>query len=947
MVRLRLLLLLVLIPCLSPTEHAGANNLSGRTLPVVSNTTCLACLFTGAPSSPHPILPGLRHLWQGHTGRSASRCDPLDTGYSYTKTSGISFSDALPGSTLAVQEGSAVVPTAGLTTSEEQWWGLPLLDLWPVRALFVGCAAVGGLILALFLWNRSLRRAVRRRTAELEQSREACWHSEARYRELVEDANSIILRMDSAGRITFFNGFAEHFFGYRAEEVLGREAVGLIVPTRDSAGSDLHALITDLSAHPERYALCEGENMRRDGSRVWVCWTNRPLFDESGQLIGLLSIGTDATERRRATEALQMERKRLQWVISGSQSGTWEWNVQTGELVANETWAQMLGRTLTELEPCSDTTWAALVHPDDLGPARQALQHCFEGTTEAYDCEIRMRHRDGHWVWILDRGRICTRDPQGRALLMFGTHTDISGLKRTEEKLRRDEERLRKIFEILPAGLWITDQHGTLLRGNPTGRTIWGGGAAGSDGLSAFPARRLPGGKPAPPEESALARTLRTGATVVDELLEIKAADGTRRTILAYSAPVHDERGEVDGAILVHLDISDRKILEEQLIQAQKMESIGRLAGGVAHDFNNMLSVILGHTDLALDTADLTEPLRERLEGIREAVQRSTDLTQQLLAFARRQAAAPRVLNLNTTVVGMLKMVRRLIGEDIDLTWLPAEDLPLVYIDPSQVDQVLVNLCVNARDAIEDTGRITIETAAVSFDQADCVRHPEISPGGYVCLSVSDTGRGMDDGALTHLFEPFFTTKEIGKGTGLGLATVYGIIRQNDGCIEVDSQPNRGAAFRIYLPQHAGTAVTSPAAGLRQPAVGGRETILVVEDDSMILGMVSAMLTPMGYTVLSAATPAMALELAEKHPGPIDLLLTDVVMPEMNGRDLARRLAATRPGMRQMFMSGYTADIIASRGVLEEGLEFLQKPFTRKRLVARIRQVLDRQEEAA
>ena len=305
------------------------------------------------------------------------------------------------------------------------------------------------------------------------------------------------------------------------------------------------------------------------------------------------------------------------------------------------------------------------------------------------------------------------------------------------------------------------------------------------------------------------------------------------------------------------------------------------------------------------------------------------------------------MLDLNATVAGMLKMIRRLIGEDIDLTWLPAGGLPPVRIDPSQVDQILVNLCVNARDAIGDTGRITIETASVTFDQADCVRHPEVAPGGYVRLSVRDTGCGMNDDILAHLFEPFFTTKELGKGTGLGLATVYGIVRQNGGCIEVDSRPDRGAVFRIYLPGHEGSRLPEAAEGAALPVAGGSETILLVEDEPLILEMVTAMLAPLGFTVLAAATPAEALRLAREHTGTIDLLLTDVVMPEMNGRELAARLVEIRPGLRRLFMSGYTADVIASRGVLEEGVEFVQKPFTRKRLVARIRQVLDRQEAPA
>ena len=328
----------------------------------------------------------------------------------------------------AIEAGFAAIPAAELAAIDQKWRGIPLLDRLPLRLLLSAAGGACALILALFLWNRTLRRAVHHRTAELEQSREVLRESEARYRELVEDANSIILRMDSTGRITFFNEFAQTFFGYPAEEVLGQNVVGTIVPEHDSAGVDLRALIADLGVRPERYLTSENENMRRDGSRVWISWTNRPVYDPAGHLIGLLSVGNDVTGRREASEALGRERERLESVISGSRLGTWEWNVQTGELVVNETWARQLGRTLAELAPCSLDTWAELVHPDDLEPARQALQRCVDGDSADYDAEFRLRHRDGRWVWILSRGRLLTRDPAGRPLLLFGTHTDITGL---------------------------------------------------------------------------------------------------------------------------------------------------------------------------------------------------------------------------------------------------------------------------------------------------------------------------------------------------------------------------------------------------------------------------------------------------------------------------------------------------------------------------------------
>jgi PAS domain S-box-containing protein len=384
----------------------------------------------------------------------------------------------------------------------------------------------------------------------------------------------------------------------------------------------------------------------------------------------------------------------------------------------------------------------------------------------------------------------------------------------------------------------------------------------------------------------------------------------------------------------------DRAKLESQLQQAHKMESVGRLAGGVAHDFNNMLGVILGHVELAMDQVEPSQPIHTDLQEIQKAACRSADLTRQLLAFARKQTVAPQVLDLNQTLEGMLKMLRRLVGENIDLVWKPGSGLWAINMDPSQIDQILANLCVNARDAIGDVGKITIESGNITFDQHFCARHAWCFPGDYVQLVVSDNGTGMDKDTLAHLFEPFFTTKEVGKGTGLGLATIYGIVKQNSGFIDVYSEPGHGTTFRIYLPRHGGQArATDPVAAIADAR--GHEIILLVEDEPAILNMTKRMLEWLGYTVVPASTPGEAIRLAKEHPTDIHLLLTDVVMPEMNGRDLAKAMLSFAPRMKRLFMSGYTADVIAHHGVLDKAVHFIQKPFSRRDLAAKVRQALE------
>jgi PAS domain S-box-containing protein len=386
---------------------------------------------------------------------------------------------------------------------------------------------------------------------------------------------------------------------------------------------------------------------------------------------------------------------------------------------------------------------------------------------------------------------------------------------------------------------------------------------------------------------------------------------------------------------------AEREKLHEQLIQAQKMETVGRLAGGVAHDFNNMLGVILGYAEMALERLSAEQPVYKAVHRIQQAAQRSADLTRQLLAFARKQAIAPKLIDLNETVAGMLSMLRRLIGEDIELIWLPGGNFCPVMFDPTQIDQILANLCVNARDAIKGVGQVTIETSNTVFDAEYCGRNEGFLPGEYVVLTVGDTGCGMDQETVNHLFEPFFTTKEQGQGTGLGLASVYGAVTQNKGCITVESEPGQGTTFTIYLPRCEASTEPQPQQTSVEAVARGHEIILLVEDEPTTLEMTTIMLERLGYTVLAAISPEEAIRLAEEHSDRIDLLMTDVVMPGMNGRELADNVHAYCPDIKRLFISGYTADIIAHHGVLDQGVYFIQKPFSRNHLAAKVREVLD------
>ncbi len=426
-----------------------------------------------------------------------------------------------------------------------------------------------------------------------------------------------------------------------------------------------------------------------------------------------------------------------------------------------------------------------------------------------------------------------------------------------------------------------------------------------------------------------------------------KKKDGTFYIEDATITPVKGESGVIESFVAVKRDISEhlklheeREILEAKLVQAQKMDAIGRLAGGIAHDFNNMLNVILGYTELSLDELSGDSWLRNNLIQIQNAGKRSADLTRQLLAFSRKQTIEPIVLDINRLIDEHLKMLSRMIGEEIAISFFPESKLWKIRIDTSQIDQILANLAINARDAINGIGNIKIETENFVLDAEESMTL-DLIPGDYVTITFTDSGCGMEQSVAAHIFEPFFTTKEGGKGTGLGLATVYGIVKQNEGAIEVESQPGKGSAFTIYLPAVHENIEMEVVEALATPQSAPCETILIVEDEQQILEFTKIILEDSGYSVMTAALPQEAIQICRDYRGTIDLLLTDVVMPGMNGKELQNGILAMRPHIRVLFMSGYTSDIIACRGILEEGTDFIHKPFKVKSLLQKIRKVLN------
>lgn len=579
------------------------------------------------------------------------------------------------------------------------------------------------------------------------------------------------------------------------------------------------------------------------------------------------------------------------------------------------------------------STWDN-VHPEDIEEAKEFFLNLAREPDKTGVLECRYRRKGGAFRWIEFTGVSLFHDPDINGIL--GNYHDITERKEAEKSLRESEARFKALHNASFGGIAIHDK-GVILDCNKGLSDISGYSAEeliGMDGLLLIAEQSrdlVMGNILAGHEKPYEAMGVRKNGEEFPLRLEARNIPYQGKQVRVVEFRDITESKQVEA---------EREKLQSQLLQAQKMESVGRLAGGVAHDFNNMLSVIIGHAEMAMDGMDPANPVFADLSEIFSAAQRSADITRQLLAFARKQTIAPKVLDLNHTVEGMLKMLRRLIGEDIDLVWAPHNNLWAVNMDPTQIDQILANLCVNARDAIDGVGKIVIETSKVSItDSPD--KDSEARPGDYVVLAISDDGKGMDFQTQEKLFEPFFSTKDVDKGTGLGLAMVYGIVKQNKGFITVQSEVGQGATFKIHLPKHTAPVARAPKKSAEAPAAKGHEMILVVEDEPAILNMARLMLEQLGYKILAANSPSQAIQLAKDPPGEIRLVITDVIMPNMNGRELEERLRMMHPNIKTLFMSGYTANVIAQHGVLDKEIRFLKKPFTKKILAARVREALD------
>jgi two-component system cell cycle sensor histidine kinase/response regulator CckA len=599
---------------------------------------------------------------------------------------------------------------------------------------------------------------------------------------------------------------------------------------------------------------------------------------------------------------------------------------------------KVLGYSAEELQASSAFEQ---IHPDDRARVQNAAEDARRsgmGTT----LEYRLRHKNGQWL-VLESTSSVIRNEKGDPEKLVVVNRDVTERKRAEEALRRSEAGFRSVVEDAPYGIYRASTAGRFLQVNPALERMLGYDST-EELLSkdlASEIFRIPG------EYQRLIEHLIRTEEIKDVEMEWKRKDGTPITVHCSGRRVNDENGAIGYFDALAEDVTDKRILERQLRMAQKMEAIGRLSGGIAHDFNNLLGVIIGYSRVLKRELGTNTALCEHALEIEKAGQRAASLTKQLLAFSRQQVLTPAILNLNTLASDMEKMLPQLLGEDVKVSMVLDPKLGNVKADQSQIEQVIMNLAVNARDAMPMGGKLKIETANVELDQAYVWSHPGAKVGSYVLLAVTDTGTGMDAATLTHIFEPFFTTKELGKGTGLGLATVYGIVKQSNGYIGLESTLGKGTSFQIYLPRHAG----EPAVDEQKPDstdnLRGSETILLVEDSEPLRKLAKTFLESRGFLVLSAESGEDALVVATRFGKALDLLLTDVVMPGINGRVLAESLSPRQPGMKVLYMSGYSDSFIAGHGVLDRGIHLLHKPFIEEVLIRKVRDVLDEGKKTA
>jgi two-component system cell cycle sensor histidine kinase/response regulator CckA len=763
---------------------------------------------------------------------------------------------------------------------------------------------------------------------ERKRAEEALRESEARFQSAFEHAPIGIALIAPDGRIVQVNHSFCEILGYTKEELLASDV--LVITHKDDIVATIQH-IRRLISGKVKTSQHERRFLHKLGHEV-LALTNLSLMrDAENKPLYVIAQIQDITERKRAEEALGESEVRYRLLFESNPLPMWVYDLETlGFLAVNEAAIQHYGYSLKEFQ---GMTVRDIRPPEDIPALLENISRIGETRNEAG--VWKHRKKDGTLIDVEITSHPFTF--AGRASELVLAH-DVTERKQVEEALQREKEHTEHIISVAP----------TLIAGMaPDGATTFINSAVTR--VTGYEPEEIVGKNwwrinyPEAEYEQVdrLFEEFEQGRAVANYEMTLTTKSGSKRTVSWNSANRSNERGEIIEIIGIGADITDSRELEEQLRQSQKLEAVGQLAGGVAHDFNNLLTVITGYSDLSLRRLDKDNPLRSNLEEIKKAGERAASLTRQLLAFSRKQVLQPKVLQLNAIVADVDKMLRRLIGEDIDTLTVLEPGLGQIKADPGQIEQVILNLAVNARDAMPQGGKLTIETSNVYLDNQYARQHTAIQPGHYVMLAVSDTGCGIDAETQVRMFEPFFTTKEQGKGTGLGLSTVYGIVKQSGGHLWVYSEMGKGTAFKIYLPQVDGVTERDEArdalAGLPQ----GQETVLLTEDEEQVRQMIRMILEMNGYHVLEAVSGEEALTLYKEHEGQIDLIMTDVVMPRMSGRELAQSLEVLHPGIKVLYMSGYTDDAIVRHGLLDQEIVFLQKPFTPDALMRKVREVLD------
>ena len=765
---------------------------------------------------------------------------------------------------------------------------------------------------------------------ELKESRE-------RFKALTNSEQDAIIMHDTRGAITFWNPAAELILGYTAKEVMGKNLKELLLPQvirGSKTSSEPKTKDPGLAGHKTQLQV-----RTKDGRKIEIECSLTAVDLEDGQhTVGIIR---DVTERNHTEEALRESEKNISGFLNSIDASVTSYSIKNSRFIyVSPSTEKVYGRTIEE---CIRNKFAAIdyVHPDDLDILHDITTTMTERGSGEGEC--RIIKPDGSIVWVHALVKLM-RDENGEPDRIDRVITDISERKKLELQLLKNQEQLINILsEIDDVVMSGSIKEGSFNYLSPSFEKLFG-----TDRAAHLENYHLWTEYIHPDDLDAVFENIMQNSSQgsLESEFRIIKPDGDIAWVRARSKIITDSHGEPDRIQRILTDITRYKQAEQaqeklqaQLLQSQKMESVGRLAGGVAHDFNNMLSVIIGHADLALRCLAPGQPLHKTFTQICKTAERAGVLTRELLAFAGKQTIAPEVLDLNESIEGMLTMLRRLIGDHINLVWQPGDNLDPVKVDPSQINHVLAEVCLNAKDAVNDGGTITITTGSASINEFLCAQQPALVAGEYITLTISDDGQGMDSETLANIFEPFFTRKELGKG--LGMSTVYGIIEQNNGFINIASEPGIGTCVTVYLPQHISAKPLSlVTADKTERPPEGTKTIMLVEDEPENLEMFRTMLESLGYCVLAAGTPQECLSLAQSYKGHIDLLITDVVMPEMNGRELADTFIASHPSTQCLFMSGYSAEVISRNGILINGINFIEKPFTLQSFAEKIKNVL-------